>query len=407
MPVVSIPVPPEMGYGGKVKIGFEYALKEKVEAVAVLGEEEGAAEHLPVLFESFLAGHGDVVIGVSDGVPGFLTWLQNRFVGTSLTGYRSGLRVYAARLLACIPYEADQNGEAFNTDVLLQLYRIGARIREHPLPSVRARSVMRVGCGIACLRSCLHSRLHDMGIFYHAKFDTEVGNLHYPAKFHFCSSHSEALARVQPGHRVIDFGTGPGDMVRKLKEKGCRVSAVDLQVSPEVRSLCDWVWEGDLDCFDGHGLSRQPSYDQVLALDILEHLKVPERLLHLLRRNPSTRGAEYLITVPNVAFLPVRLLLLSGFFNYGKRGILDRTHVRLFTFRSLKRLLQQEGYQVLEMRGIPAPFPLAVRNRVLGRFLLGLNRRAIVLWKRLFSFQIMCRARPLPTLEGLLRDVPS
>ena len=50
-------------------------------------------------------------------------------------------------------------------------------------------------------------------------------------------------------------------------------------------------------------------------------------------------------------------MLLLGHFNYGRKGILDRTHTRLFTFNSLRELFEQTGYKVLEMRGIPAPFP--------------------------------------------------
>ena len=55
-------------------------------------------------------------------------------------------------------------------------------------------------------------------------------------------------------------------------------------------------------------------------------------------------------------------MLLLGQFNYGKHGILDMTHTRLFTFYSLRELLEQRGFQVLEIRGIPAPFPVALGN---------------------------------------------
>ena len=52
-------------------------------------------------------------------------------------------------------------------------------------------------------------------------------------------------------------------------------------------------------------------------------------------------------------------MLLVGQFNYGKAGILDRTHTRLFTFRSLRYLLRDAGFRIKRVRGIPAPFPLA------------------------------------------------
>jgi hypothetical protein len=97
-------------------------------------------------------------------------------------------------------------------------------------------------------------------------------------------------------------------------------------------------------------------------------------------------------------------MLLLGQFNYGKKGILDATHTRLFTFRSLCDLLKQSGYQILEVRGIPAPFPKALGNNLVARFLLGLNSALIRLSKGLFSYQIFVRAEAKPTVQNLLLE---
>jgi hypothetical protein len=66
------------------------------------------------------------------------------------------------------------------------------------------------------------------------------------------------------------------------------------------------------------------------------------------------------VSTGNVAFVVTRLMLPAGQFNYGKRGILDLTHTRLFTFASMRRLFEQQGFLVLETRGVPAPFPMAL-----------------------------------------------
>jgi hypothetical protein len=58
-------------------------------------------------------------------------------------------------------------------------------------------------------------------------------------------------------------------------------------------------------------------------------------------------------------------MLVLGQFNYGKAGILDRTHTRLFTFRSLRRLLVDAGFRIKEIRGVPAPFPKILGNVLL------------------------------------------
>ena len=59
-----------------------------------------------------------------------------------------------------------------------------------------------------------------------------------------------------------------------------------------------------------------------------------------------------MLTTPNIAFLVQRLMLMFGQFNYGKAGILDRTHTRLFTFRAIVRLLKESGLQVRGGGGI-------------------------------------------------------
>jgi hypothetical protein len=98
------------------------------------------------------------------------------------------------------------------------------------------------------------------------------------------------------------------------------------------------------------------------------------------------------------------LMLLFGQFNYGKRGILDATHTRLFTFRSLRELLQQAGYNIVETRGIPAPIPKALGNNLAARSLLRLNATLIRVSRGLFSYQIFMRAEAKPTVNNLLAE---
>jgi hypothetical protein len=95
-------------------------------------------------------------------------------------------------------------------------------------------------------------------------------------------------------------------------------------------------------------------------------------------------------------------MLFAGQFNYGKRGILDLTHTRLLTFGSFRRLVQQSGFDVVETRGVPGPFPLALGDTGLSRFLVAVNKALISLLRGVFSYQIFLRIRPKPTLHALL-----
>jgi len=91
-------------------------------------------------------------------------------------------------------------------------------------------------------------------------------------------------------------------------------------------------------------------------------------------------------------------------FNYGKRGILDMTHCRLFTIRSLKKLVKQTNFKINDVRGVPVPFPLAIGNNFVSKLLLVLNRMFIGLHKGLFSFQFILFIESYPSLRLLLDD---
>ena len=84
-------------------------------------------------------------------------------------------------------------------------------------------------------------------------------------------------------------------------------------------------------------------------LDILEHLVRPERLLQDCREVLTPKGAV-VISVPNVANIAVRLMLLFGRFDYTERGILDKTHLRFFTRKAARAMLRGNGYKVVEKR---------------------------------------------------------
>ena len=97
-------------------------------------------------------------------------------------------------------------------------------------------------------------------------------------------------------------------------------------------------------------------------------------------------------------------MLLAGQFNYGKSGILDRTHTRLLSFRSTRHLLRDSGFRIKSMRGVPAPFPKVLGDGSLGRFAVKANLALIKISKTLFSYQIYVEAETTPDVRFVLRD---
>jgi hypothetical protein len=192
-----------------------------------------------------------------------------------------------------------------------------------------------------------------------------------------------------------------GYLARALKEKNCEVTGLD-QFPPFAESGLKEFVHADLDN-SGFPLDAG-AFQYILLLDVIEHLRSPEAFVDALRASRRQfEDTRVIVSTGNVAFLVTRLMLLCGFFNYGSRGILDLTHARLFTFATARNLFEHSGYRIEEIRGVPAPIPLALGDTAFARFLVRVNHALIRISKSLFAYQIFMVIRPLPSLEWLLQ----
>jgi len=415
--------PKNQGYGGNQKIGYCYAMKNGFDAVVLLhGDGQYAPEYLGQMVQPILDGEADAVFGSRmihrlDALKGrmplykwvgnqVLTFIQNHIMRSHLSEFHSGYRAYSVPALASVPFEYNSDHFDFDTDIIIQLLDTQKRIKEIPIPTFYGDEISRVNgikYAIRIIRACILSRMMRLGIYYHPKFDYEpASNYRYKEKFGYPSSHRFALEQVRPGATVMDIGCGPGFMAAQLALKNGKTISIDLQIQPQTRKNSWKCIEVDVEQYDFDDDFGKVDY--ILALDIIEHLKSPESLFRTLRRRFSQDVPDLIITTGNVAFFPVRISLLFSGFHYGRRGILDMDHTRLFTFSSLCRTLEVNGYEIVKKKGVPAPFPLALGEGWLARFLLLVNRVLIFFSKSLFSYQVAIIARPLPTLEHLLED---
>lgn len=411
------------GYGGNQKVGYTYAIREGFDFVAMVhGDGQYAPEELPTLVAPLRDGRADAVFGsrmmtrfgaLKGGMPLYkfignrvLSTSQNLLLGTRLTEFHSGYRIYAVAALRQIRYRLNSNDFHFDTEIIIQLLNASLRITELPIPTYYGDEICRVnGMKYAkdVMLATLRNVAHRSGLLYQRKFDPIAGqgNAHYDLKLGYASSHQFALDAIAPGASVLDIGAGPGGMAQELLKKGCRVAVVDQFAPPDGLTSGVTVFTQDLDeapRFDIRG------YEYLLLLDVIEHLKSPEQFLERLRAQFDYSPRTVIVTTPNIAFGIQRIMLLLGQFNYGKAGILDRTHTRLFTFRTLRHLLTDAGFRIVVMRGVPAPFPKVFGDGVIGRTLTALNQLGIRVSRTLFSYQIFVIAHPTPDVDFILED---
>ncbi len=200
----------------------------------------------------------------------------------------------------------------------------------------------------------------------------------------------------------MDIGLGSGAVARALKEeKAARIIGYDFIIDENAAQYCVDTYTVNLD-YDVLPIPQGEHIDYILLLDVLEHLSNPEAFITSMRERLSAHNTTFLISTANIGFILMRLSLLFGRFNYGKRGILDLTHKRLFTFHSLNKMLVQRGFLVESLEGIPVPFELIFGDTWFSRLCLRCNNLLIRISRSLFSFQMVMKVRPQPTLQHLL-----
>lgn len=181
-------------------------------------------------------------------------------------------------------------------------------------------------------------------------------NLLYQDKPNPWSSHSritECLKPLPAHSLVLDVGTATGMLARRSENQSMRFFGIEA--SAEWAALASPFYEKLLVCqFDEAPDDFLRGYDAVVLGDVLEHMPYPDLALGKMIALQKP-GCLFIISVPNIANLWVRLNLLMGRFDYAERGILDRTHLRFFTRKSAEALIRSAGLEILSFQVTPIP----------------------------------------------------
>ena len=194
------------------------------------------------------------------------------------------------------------------------------------------------------------------------------------------------LRHVGVRKNVLELGCSTGYITRRLLRQNCTVTAVesDLEAARIATGTGTTVLSRDLNCAAWtNGLKSE--FDVALMGDVLEHLIDPLRTLQQVR--PLLRsGGWVVICLPNIAHWLTRLQIAFGQFNYQPTGTLDATHLRFFTARSARQMIEAAGYRLLRF------------DPVIGGRMSGHLRPAWQLLARLrpglFAYQLLMSAEP-------------
>ena len=173
--------------------------------------------------------------------------------------------------------------------------------------------------------------------------------------------------------KILDVGCGKGNLGAYLQSSyGSKVTGIEI-IEVNFIAASKVLHEahfGDIESMDISVLESQ--FDYIIFSDSLEHMLEPKIVLERIRSLMAENG-KLLISMPNVRNFRVTLpLVFSDQWDYQDEGLLDRTHLRFFTCKSICKLIEKCGYKVEDVQ---FDLPLSSKVGVLNLLTLGIFRK--------------------------------
>lgn len=157
---------------------------------------------------------------------------------------------------------------------------------------------------------------------------------------------------IEPNTKVLDVGCACGDFGKLIKtNKNCEVYGLEFDLNSikiaESTNCYKNIYQADLNNFDLTDFEQYYSqFDYIILLDVLEHLLDPQKVLDQLKRFLKPEG-KFIISLPNVSHCSIVVNLLCDNFEYTDTGIMDRTHVKFFTYKSIAAMLTEQSLKIV------------------------------------------------------------
>ena len=160
---------------------------------------------------------------------------------------------------------------------------------------------------------------------------------------------SEIVPFVPSNSRIVlDVGCSRGGFATALRRTGRALEIWGVDNDPTILAEASPRYDRFLLGTYPEALAGiETEFDCIVFNDVLEHMPDPWQVLRATRGLLSSRGSV-VASIPNVRYLPVSVrLLLKGDFTYSRTGVMDRTHLRFFTMRSMRDLFETSGFSVV------------------------------------------------------------
>ena len=176
-----------------------------------------------------------------------------------------------------------------------------------------------------------------------------------PESYYECGR--EEMLEFIPEHckKILDVGCATGKFGYSLKLKlGAEVWGIEIndKQAEKAKGKLDKVICGGLESSIGE--IEDAYFDCIVFNDVLEHLAEPDEVVKVIK-SKLINGGYIVASIPNVRYIiNLKELLLDRDWKYRNEGILDNTHLRFFTKKSIIRMFKDSGYEIVIIKGINA-----------------------------------------------------
>lgn len=175
----------------------------------------------------------------------------------------------------------------------------------------------------------------------------------FPAGYH--SQPRIDMLRYLPkdASKILDIGCGEGAFGKLIKEqRSAEIWGIELfpQAAEKATARLDRVFVGNIET--GQFNLPEEYFDCIVFNDVLEHLYYPWNVLRLVKKFLNSNG-HVMASIPNIRqYGQVKKLVLQGEWDYENSGLMDRTHIRCFTYNSIGKMFKDCGYVDIKVEGI-------------------------------------------------------
>lgn len=163
--------------------------------------------------------------------------------------------------------------------------------------------------------------------------------------------------------RVLEVGCDLGVTLLEIKNRYPGSKVYGIEINPSSAGIAGYFAEVEVGNIEDRKIPFEGKFDYIIFGDVLEHLHDPQGIVRFCKGILAEHGC-ILTSIPNLMHVSVMEQLLHGRFVYQDDGLLDKSHIHMFTCYEIQKMFLEEGYTLEALEGISINFDVGRENLI-------------------------------------------